>query len=267
MGRRQMTGEGRPRVLVSAGGDWLHDYWMQTLTPPLSAAGADVRALPTLASEDERRRTLRAAHGLVLGGGHDIAPEHYGAELSPLLGPLDPERDALELPLTREALELDLPVLGICRGMQVMSVCLGGTMYRDASEHPGAEDHPSGQSRGFLPVIKAQLAGDPLPPLLTHPASTRPGSLTAEILGEAPSVNSYHHQHLRDLPAEMVASAWAADGVVEAVELPRARFAIGVQWELQVSWSQGAEAGLIERFVDAARRRRSAVDRDLTFKL
>ena len=167
-------------MLVSAGGDWLHDYWMQTLTPPLEAAGAEVRALPAFA----RKRTPPGAprcRGLVLGGGYDIGPEHYGAEPSPLLGPLDRERDAVELPLTREALELDLPVLGICRGMQVMSVCLGGTMYRDASENPGAEDHPSGMSRGFLPVIKAQLAGDPPPPLLTHPASTRPGSVTAEI--------------------------------------------------------------------------------------
>jgi putative glutamine amidotransferase len=258
MGRRAMT-EDRPRIFVSAGADGLRPYWLQTLTRPLSEAGADVRELPSFGSEKERREALRTADGLVLGGGPDIAPEHYGAEMGPMLGPLDRERDAIELPLTREALELDLPVLGICRGMQIMSVCLGGTMYRDASEHPGAEDHPSGLARGFLPVIEADLAGDPLPPLLTHPVTTHPGSVTADILGERPSVNSYHHQHLRELPGEMIAAAWADDGVIEAVELPGARFALGVQWELQVSWRETAEVGFFDRFV--------AATRNLTFKL
>ena len=154
-----MTPAPRPLILVSSGHDWLHNYWIRALAPPLVAAGADVRKLSDIGPPADRHEAIKVADGLVLGGGEDIAPQHYGSETSPLLGALDHERDELELPLAREAFEIGLPLLGICRGMQVMSVCLGGTMYHDAAEHPGAEDHPTGLADGFRPFQEAELAG------------------------------------------------------------------------------------------------------------
>jgi gamma-glutamyl-gamma-aminobutyrate hydrolase PuuD len=138
--------------------------------------------------------------------------------------------------------------------MQVMSVCLGGTMYQDASENPGAEEHPTGLAQGFKPVVAAQIADEPLPELLMHELRTSPGSVVAEHLVETTQVNSYHHQHLRDLPDGVVATGVAGDGVIEAIELPAARsFALGVQWELQAGWREDPELfSLYDAFVAAA---------------
>ena len=249
-----------PTVVISAADDAWRAYWVRALAAPVVAAGAEVRMLWDLDSEAARRETLRSADGLLLGGGFDIDPRLYGEEPGPLLGPLDPKRDAIELPLVREALALGLPLLGVCRGMQVISVCLGGTMYQDTSENPGAEDHPTGLARGFAPVVAAELAGEPPPQLLTHPVTTAAGSTTAALLGAETSVNSYHHQHLRDLPDGVVATARAADGVVEAIELPDAPgFALGVQWELQAGWREDAgQFGFYVAFVAAARARSRA---------
>ena len=127
-------------------------------------------------------------------------------------------------------------------------------MYHDAAEHPGAEDHPTGLADGFRPFQEAELAGQPPPsaPHLTHPATTKPGSIVHQVLGNETTVNSYHHQHLRDVPPELLVSAWAPDGVVEAVEGLGAGFFLGVQWELQAFWREDRQLGLIECFVDAA---------------
>ena len=256
MGPHSMSSDGgRPLILISAGHHWDHDYWIETLAPALVSAGADVRPLSDFPSEDERREAIRRAGGMLLGGGLDIDPVHYGEEMSSLLGPLDRERDEVELPLTREAFDLGLPLLGICRGMQVISVSLGGTMYRDASENPTGGDHPSGLGKGFVPSMKAVIAGGEHGPLLTHEVSTTPGSLAADFLGENAAVNSYHHQHLRDLPDGVVATTRAGDGVIEAIEIPDAPFVVGVQWELQASWPGTAEVGFLERFVAAAHKK------------
>lgn len=247
----------RPLVLISAAEDAWRNYWLKALSAPVVTAGADVRMLWNFTSESARREALRHADGLLLGGGCDIEPYRYGAQASPLLGPLDPARDAIELPLVREALDLGVPILGICRGMQVMSVCLGGTMYQDTAENPSARDHPTGLARGFKPVVAAELADEPLPELLTHPVRTAADSLTAQLLARETTVNSYHHQHLRDLPDGVVATVRATDGVIEAIELPAAGvFALGVQWELQAGWRECSEQfAFYASFIDAARDR------------
>jgi putative glutamine amidotransferase len=249
----------RPLILVSASHDAWRPYWIRSFSAPLIAAGANSHVLSVLEAEGDRRDALRVADGLLLCGGHDIEPHYYGADDSPLIGPTDPHRDAVELPLVREAIELGVPLVGSCRGMQVISVSLGGTLYRDASEHPGAERHPSGGVEGFKPFYRAEMCGGPAPQALTHLVITRRGSWLGATLGERIELNSYHHQHLRDLPLGLRATAVASDGVIEGVELSATKaLALGVEWELQVGWREDRrQFDLFRRFVEAAAERRA----------
>jgi gamma-glutamyl-gamma-aminobutyrate hydrolase PuuD len=249
----------RPLILISAATHEWGPYWATTFTRPLVAAGAVPVMLPLIEGEDARRAALRHADGLLLGGGADIEPHHYGESPGPLLGPPDRLRDAVELPIAREAMEEGVPVVGTCRGMQILSVALGGTLYVDASQHPGAEDHPSGGVAGFKPVYLAEMDGSPQPPLTTHPVTTAPGSALRMALGPERDLNSYHHQHLRDLPAGMAATAVAEDGVIEGVEIEGApALVLGVQWELQVGWrTDPCQFALFELLVEHARSRRA----------
>jgi putative glutamine amidotransferase len=173
-------------------------------------------------------------------------------------------RDAFELALVHEALERDLPLLGICRGMQVVNVALGGTLYRDRSEYPPrARAHPGGDWARWERVCAAALGLGAMPEHPSHPISVASGTLLAAALGERAVVNSYHHQALDRLGAGVSVVARADDGIVEAIELPGRTFALGVQWELQESWRHGAAGmAVFEAFVAAAAGRRVPAARD-----
>ena len=178
---------------------------------------------------------LRAADGLVLSGGEDVHPSRYGAAPHAALGEVDEARDAIELALIREARSQGKPILAICRGIQVLNVALGGTLYQDLpSQRPGQVDHRDEHGRHVLTVA--------------------PHTLLAETVGAGPhSVNSRHHQAIRDLAPDLVASAWAEDGLIEAVE-----FAIpeGEPWMLAVQWHPEdlTEAALLAGFARALAR-------------
>ncbi len=155
--------------------------------------------------------------GLLLSGGEDLDPARYGEERLPVCGPLEPERDAMELALTRMALARDLPTLGICRGMQTLNVARGGTLYQDL-EAQRPESHP--HAMGHLPRSAR-----------THEVVVEPGSRLMEILGaERLAVNSLHHQAVREPGADVRIVARADDGVAEGMELPAYRFALAVQY-------------------------------------
>lgn len=163
--------------------------------------------------------------GLVLPGGADVAPARYGQEPLPCLGEVDPDLDRVELELARWAVEADLPLLGICRGLQVLNVALGGTLYQDiATQRVGALAH-----RG---------AGRPRNELL-HPVRLERGSRLAELLGATEfAVNSLHHQAIDQLAGAARAVGWAPDGVIEAIELPDRRFAVAVQFHPEELWPE-----------------------------
>lgn len=154
---------------------------------------------------------VRVIDGLVLAGGADIGPERYGETPGPLTD-TRPDRDAGELPLLRAALDADLPVLGVCRGMQMLAVAYGGRLYQHLPDVLGHDKH--------RPAVG--LYG-------SHGARFLPGSRIAEIMGGDGEVNSYHHQGVAD-PGGLVVTGWADDGLIEAVEDPERRFVLGVQW-------------------------------------
>ncbi|MET0405358.1 MAG: gamma-glutamyl-gamma-aminobutyrate hydrolase family protein [Cystobacter sp.] len=153
---------------------------------------------------------------MVTGGAFDIPPDVYGETAREGLGPTKPPRTAFELALMRGALKRNMPVLGICGGMQLLNVALGGTLFQDiALEVPGAHVH--------------QQLHDRSQP--QHPVEVRDGTQLAEALGRGQlMVNSTHHQSVSKPGEQVVVSAVAPDGVVEAIESPPHVFAVGVQW-------------------------------------
>ena len=167
----------------------------------------------------------RRCAGLLLVGGDDVDPALYGAEPHAKLGVVEPLRDEVELALARRAAGEHLPLLGICRGIQLINVALGGTLYQDIpSEIEGALDHRESWLRGD----RAYLA---------HPISIEPDSWLAEQLDTASAqVNTLHHQALRDLAPGLRVVARAPDGVIEAVEGTGAGFLAAVQCHPENLW-------------------------------
>ncbi|WP_018684190.1 gamma-glutamyl-gamma-aminobutyrate hydrolase family protein [Actinokineospora enzanensis] len=174
------------------------------------AAGGNPVLIPPIG--DWRAETVAWLDGLVLVGGADLDPRHYGQAPHPTTGTPQPLRDTAELALVRAALELDLPMLAVCRGMQLLNVALGGTLHQHTPEIVGTSDHqPQVAMFGKTEV------------------RVLPGSRLADVVGESVDALCYHHQSL-DLVAEgLRVVATAADGTVEAVELDGARFVLGVQ--------------------------------------
>jgi putative glutamine amidotransferase len=163
--------------------------------------------------------------GVLLSGGADVDPGHYGEQRHETVTRVVPERDAFELALCRESAARDRPLLAICRGQQVLNVARGGTLIQDIpSEVLGAGDHDPERERW-------QAA---------HEVRILPGTRLREILGtERVAVNSFHHQAVRDLGQGLVTSALAVDdGVVEAIEATGTRFLLGVQWHPEAFWNR-----------------------------
>jgi len=177
---------------------------------------------------------LEAAAGLVLTGGEDVEPARYGAAPHPMLGETDSGRDAMELALIAAARQRGLPILAICRGIQILNVALGGTLYQDLlSERPGPIDHANETS--------------------CHGLEVAPDSRLFRTIGiRHGSVNSRHHQAVRDLAPGLVATAWADDGVIEAAEPAAA----GEPWMLAVQWhpEDEVEGALFRGFAQALAR-------------
>ncbi len=187
------------------------------LPPPSRAAGG-----PQAGAAE----VIAALDGLVLTGGGDVDPAAYGEEPDPEVGGVDRNRDASERALLAAALDADLPVLAICRGCQVLNVFLGGTLHQHLPDLVGTTDHR-----------RAPLVFDDVE------VETVPGTIAAAVFGPTTTVLCSHHQAIRDLGRGLVVSARAGDGVVEAVELPSARFVLAVQWH--------PEEGLDQRPFDA----------------
>lgn len=162
---------------------------------------------------------LDGASGLVLPGGGDIDPSLYGAEAHPRTRHVSPERDRFESTLLQAALERDMPVLCICRGMQLLNVHLGGTLDQHLADHAETLEHDRDMPR-------AEPA---------HSIHLKEGSTLQELLAEIElPVNSHHHQGLKDLAPDIEEVGWAGDGVLEAIVLSSHTWVVGVQWHPEV---------------------------------
>ena len=206
----------------------------------VETAGGLPVALPALAREGGVEALLEVLNGLLLAGGGDLDPLHFGEEPLPVTGEIAPERDRFELALARGALRLGLPVLGICRGLQVLNVAAGGTLYQDLAQAVPRPLKHRQQAPGWY---------------ATHGLAVAPGSRLAGILGPGyRRVNSFHHQAVARVAPGFRAAAWAPDGVVEAVEATGPGFALGVQFhaEEMAERDPGCRA-LFAALVEAAR--------------
>ena len=249
----------RPIVGISEGFADYGDYYGFGYGRPLLAAGALPVLLPYYEGAEHRRELLERLDGLVLAGGRDVETWRYGrTEPHPLQGDATPVLDEIELDYARLAVEGAAPLLGVCRGCQVLNVAFGGTLYGDLGEFPeGGADHPGAKWEEWRALVAATLEGRARPRHPTHPVEVKPGSVLSSRLGERYVVDSYHHQAIERLGAGVEAVAWAPHGVIEAVEMPGApAFALGVQWELHEEWQEDERMlGIWGAFVEAARRR------------
>jgi putative glutamine amidotransferase len=245
----------RVPIGVSASLHDFGDYGGVGVQRPLLAAGALPLTLPQLPEAVDE--ALEHVAAVVLAPGRDMDPTRYGQSPDPLLAPTEPRRDEFELALVPAALERGLPVLGVCRGMQVLNVALGGTLLQDLRLAERWREHPSDPGwKAWKLMERAALDQDGIPPHPRHSIAISKPSILHTALGSATAnVNSFHHQALDQLGQGVRATAIAPDGVVEAIELDR-HHVLGVQWELQEEWRIDIRfAAVFEWFVSAARAR------------
>jgi len=245
----------RPLIGVSASVHDFGDYAGVGVHRPLLDAGALPMALPQLV--DAVGPVVDRVDAIVLAPGRDIEPARYGQEPHALLAATEPQRDEFELALVSAALDRGLPVIGMCRGVQVLNVALGGTLVQDVSLVSAGHPSDPGWAR-WKEVEAASVAGLPVPPHPRHEISILPSSLLARALGATSiEVSSFHHQAIDRVGSGLSVVAWSADdGLPEAVELPD-RPVLAVQWELQEEWRVDPRfAAVFDWFVDAARERR-----------
>ncbi|ARZ72190.1 glutamine amidotransferase [Streptomyces albireticuli] len=206
----------------------------------VTAAGGVPVLLPPSGAEPEAASVMAGLDGLLLVGGADIDPARYRAEPGPWTGVLAPERDIWESALLRLALEGDRAVLGVCRGMQLMNVLYGGTLLAHLPDRVGNDDHMPSE-----PVFSSTRL------------TLRPDALPGTLLGAEYDLPCFHHQAVDTLGAGVVATGWSADGVVETLTVPDARFALGIQGHPEV----GPCRPVFGAFVAAAAAHRFARDR------
>jgi putative glutamine amidotransferase len=208
--------------------------------------------IPLLANDDQTLRALfDRLDGVLVPGGVDLDPSAFGEARHPLCGRVDVDRDHVELQLTRWAIEERKPLFGLCRGLQVINVALGGTLFQDI-----AAQRPESIKHDFFP--NAGYARD----YLAHDVDIAPGSRLRDLLGAAAQpVNSMHHQAIKDVAPGLLVSAVAPDGVVEAVEMDRGdQFLLGVQWHPEsIEFVDPACRHLFAGFIYAASRHHRGV--------
>jgi putative glutamine amidotransferase len=210
-----------------------------TYTRAVVQAGGIPILIPSMLLEEDFLDLYSRVVGILFTGGGDISLEYFNGADHPRIGEVDEARDATEISLMRAAVNNGKPVLGICRGAQVMNVALGGTLYTHIYDQlQGALDHA--------------YPGD-LRTVLVHPVNVDENTHSAEIFGETLlNVNSLHHQGLKDIAPGLRVAGHAPDGLVEVVEIPDHPYAVAVQWHPEWLTDQVPMKRLFKSFVDAA---------------
>ncbi|MFN2577227.1 MAG: gamma-glutamyl-gamma-aminobutyrate hydrolase family protein [Pyrinomonadaceae bacterium] len=218
-------------------------YLARDYSEAVEAAGGLPLHLALIPNAEYVAGVMAGIDGLLLpGSDSDMDPFRYGHEPNPRLGSVHPEKDATDLLTLEEAERRAIPIFAICFGIQSLNVFRGGTLIQDIpSQQPNAINHNQGAPRERH----------------SHRVRIVDGSLLGQLAeSETAPVNSHHHQAIETLGRELVATAWASDGLVEAVEDPRSdRFVVGVQWHPELAWERDPlSQALFKRFVDEARR-------------
>ena len=210
------------------------------LTAVERTGGLAVMLPPDRAEGEDPSQLLDLIDGLVLAGGTDIDPAFYGQEAHANTTDTVPERDAFEIALARAAIERDMPLLGICRGMQLLNVACGGTLLQHLPERFGHHEHRR--------VVGSFDGAD-------HDVELRDGTLAMRVVGERRhATKSHHHQGIDRLGEGLeVSGVSAMDGLPEAIELTGARFVLGVQWHPEADETSSVVGALVAAAEEAAR--------------
>lgn len=222
-----------------------HDRYDSNVLGEYALAITRAGGLPVLVPNefplDDIPQLLNNLHGILLSGGGDIYPDLYGVTDDVHSKKKSRARDRLEKALVEKAIEMDLPLLGICRGHQMINAALGGTLFTDlASQYTTEVEHSQPTSQE--------------PDYLVHEVEIFPGTHLAQIIGKpAIRVNSRHHQAIRQLAHGFVVTARAIDGLIEGIELPGKRFCMGVQWHPESLPESEEHSAIFSAFVIAAR--------------
>lgn len=208
--------------------DYLEAVWQ---------AGGIPLLIPVDHDKTRALKMLDMADGLILSGGNDIAPNRYGEAQTQSCNLPDPVRDEMEILMCRRALETDMPILGICRGMQILNVTQGGTLYQDL-EKAGYPPHSCFTSKKNVPV---------------HPVTIKKESLLAQITGQNRiRVNSFHHQAVKEIGADLTAAAISGDGVTEAVTMAQKAFVLAIQWHPEMMQDDPSQQKIIRALINAS---------------
>lgn len=241
-GRRPVIGIAATRDSISFG-IWTvdSDFMTSAYTDAIQQAGGRSVLLPLDPQDiDHPDEVLRGLDGLIIPGGNDVDPSQYGADPHPALGPTSDLLDEVQLSLARAAIAADLPLLGVCRGMQVLNVASGGTLHQHLPDVlGGSEEHRR---------VPGSLGAEN-----EHDVDLTPGSLAADAAGgTTATTRSHHHQAVDQLGEGLIVTGRdLKDGIVEAIEAPSNAFCLGVQWHPEAD----PDSVVIAALVDAARRR------------
>ena len=197
--------------------------------------------IPIIDNDDDIKTQISYVDGVILSGGYDIDPVYWGEEISSKLERIFPRRDSNELKIIKYALEMKKPILGICRGLQIINVAFGGSLYQDLS---------------FIKdcYIKHSQSAKPYEP--THNIKTKEGSIIREILGDSLRVNSFHHLAIKDLGKDLIATSYSADGIIESIEYTKnGNFVLGVQFHPEMMHSHYDFAlNIFKKFISVCKR-------------
>lgn len=204
----------------------------------LEKAGAVPVLIPRCDQFETITPLLDQLDGILISGGHDVGPERYNAFPKGYCGTIIPQRDEFDLAVTKYAFAKNKPILGICRGIQILNVARGGTLYQDLEKEGNFEHH----------------FGDKYPRNVAwHKVTLAEGSLLHRIFGEDEiGVNSFHHQAVRDPGDGVKIVARSSDGVPEAIEVEGFRFAAAVQWHPEMMYDSDQQLKILKAFVEAS---------------
>ena len=215
------------------------DYTFSDYSRAIAACGGAPVIIPASIDRNTLSDIVSRLSGMLLSGGPDVNPKFYSEQPMPGLGEIDEPLDEMELVATRMALKADLPIFGICRGIQVLNVALGGTLYQDIATHvSGAICHQQRAAKGVT----------------THAIHVGKDSRLHRVIKRRNIwVNGKHHQALKDVADSLAVCAHAPDGVIEAVERPDGAFVMAVQWHPEANWQTDRHSRrLFQAFVAAA---------------